>query len=158
MPEFWIQIGPVILLLILGLSIGTFVERLHFRRLAAREAALSHILVTDLRTLPPGCAVEPFGLVTGEVVISSDYFKTFAASLKKLIGGELRTFETLMERARREALVRALESADRMGANRLVNVRFATSNIGSMKRKRMAAMVEMYAYGTAIYVPEDSSS
>jgi uncharacterized protein YbjQ (UPF0145 family) len=131
---------------------------MHFRRLAGREAALSHILVTDLRSLPPGCAAEPFGLVTGEVVISSDYFKTFVASLKKLIGGELRTFETLMERARREALVRALESADRMGANRLVNVRFATSNIGSMKRKRMAAMVEMYAYGTAIYVPEDSSS
>jgi uncharacterized protein YbjQ (UPF0145 family) len=131
---------------------------MHFRRLAEREAALSHILVTDLRSLPPGCAAKPFGFVTGEVVISSDYFKTFAASLKKLVGGELRTFETLMERARREALVRALESADRMGANRLVNVRFATSNIGSMKRKRMAAMVEMYAYGTAIYVPEDSSS
>lgn len=158
MTQFWIQVVPVIVLLILGLFTGTWVERRHFRRLARREAALRHILVTDLRTLPPGCAAEPFELVTGEVVIASDYFKTFAATLKKLLGGELRTFETLMERARREALLRMLESAERIGANGVVNVRFATSNIGSMKRNRKAAMVEMYAYGTAIYVPEGSSS
>lgn len=154
---FWIQFAPVVVLLILGFSVGTLVEQAHLRRLAAREAALSHMLVTDLRTLPPGCAAMPSGLVTGEVVIASDYFKTFAASLRKLIGGELRTFESLMTRARREALVRMLESAQRMGANRVVNVRFATTNIGSMRRRRAAAMVEMYAYGTAVYVPKEPS-
>ena len=155
--QFWFQFVPVIVLLILGFSIGGMVERAHFKRLAKREAALSHMLVTDLRKLPSGSGA-PCGLVTGEVVIASDYFKTFAATLKKLVGGELRTFETLMERARREALVRMMEAAHQQGANAVVNVRFATSNIGSMRRKKAAAMVEMYAYGTALRVPDRTSS
>ncbi len=151
--QFLIQILPVVVLLILGFSVGTLVERAHFKRLAVREAALSDMLVTDLRSLPGGTGARTFGLVTGEVVIASDYFKTFAASLRKLIGGELKTFESLMMRARREALLRMMESAKRLGANGVANVRYATSNIGSMGRRRAAAMVEMYAYGTAIYVP-----
>ncbi len=153
-----IQFGVVVVLLLLGLSVGTLIERRHFRLLARREAALSYILVTDTGSLPPGCAAKPMGIVFGDVVISSDYFKTFAARLKKIIGGELRTFESLMERARREALLRVLESAERLGANRVINVRFATSNIGSVRRRQAgAAMVEMCAYGTAVYVPDDSS-
>ena len=150
--QFWIQFLPIVVLLIFGFSVGSLVERAHFKRLAAREAALADMLVTDLKTLPAGCDAGVFGLVTGEVVIASDYFKSFAARLRKLIGGELRTFESLMLRARREALVRMLESARRMGADAVVNVRFSTSNIGSMRGKRQAAMVEMYAYGTAILV------
>jgi uncharacterized protein YbjQ (UPF0145 family) len=152
--QFWIQLFPVIVLLVLALLVGSWVERMHFRRLERRESALRYMLVTDLRTLPPGCESQPCELVIGEVVVASDYFKTFIATLKKLVGGELRTFETLMHRARREALVRMLESAQRIGANAVVNVRFSTSNIGSMKRNRKAAMVEMYAYGTAVRVPE----
>jgi uncharacterized protein YbjQ (UPF0145 family) len=149
---FFIQVLPVIVLLILGFSIGTVVERAHFKRLAAREAALGDMLVTDLRRPPEGVDARTCGLVVGEVVIASDYFKTFAAALRKLIGGELRTFESLMVRARREALLRMLESAKSMGANSVINVRFATSNIGSVGRRRAAAMVEMYAYGTAIHM------
>ncbi len=149
---FWIQVLPFAVLLVFGFTVGTLVERAHFKRLASREAALTDMMVTNLRTLPSDCDAGIVGLVTGEVVIASDYFKTFAASLRKLIGGELRTFESLMSRARREALVRMLESARRMGSNGVANVRFATSNIGSMGRRRAAAMVEMYAYGTAIRV------
>ena len=156
--QFWMQVVPVVAFLILGLLAGTWVERRHFRRLATREAQLSHMLVTDTRQLPSGCAPEPCTMVFGEVVIASDYFKTFAAQLRKLVGGELRMFETLMERARREALLRMMEHARELGASRVVNVRFATSNIGSLQRNRRAAMVEMYAYGTAIYVAADASS
>ena len=93
-----------------------------------------------------------------EVVIASDYFKTFAASLRKLVGGELRTYESLMERARREALLRMLESARRLGANCVLNVRFSTSNIGTARRRQAAAMVEVYAYGTALHLSNPSSS
>lgn len=154
---FFVQILPIAILLILGFSVGTLVERAHFKRLAAREAALADIMVTDLRTVPVGYDAKVCGLVTGEVVIASDYFKTFAAGLRKLVGGELRTFESLMVRARREALVRMLESARRLGANHVANVRFATSNIGSMRRNRAAAMVEMYAYGTAMRLTQAAS-
>ena len=57
-----------------------------------------------------------------------------------------------MERARREAVLRMMESAQRLGANQVVNVRMASSDIGSGKRRRPAAMVEMYACGTALKV------
>ncbi len=151
---FLLQVGPFVILLVLALTVGGFVERAHFKRLERRESQLRDMLVTDLRTFPPNTASSPCGLVTGEVVIASDYFKSFAAALRSMVGGELRSFETLMERARREALVRMLESARRLGAGGVINVRFATSNIGSQRRKRNAAMVEMYAYGTAVRFKE----
>ncbi len=144
-----IQLGPVVALLVLGFSVGSFVERRHLRRLAIRELALADLLVTASRTVESGRS-EALGLVVGEVVIASDYFKSFVARLRSIVGGELGTFESLMERARREALVRMLESAKGLGADSVINVRFATSNIGSMAAKRPSAMVEMYAYGTAI--------
>jgi uncharacterized protein YbjQ (UPF0145 family) len=155
-PNALLQIAPIVALLILGCCIGTFVERAHFRRLAVRENALGHMLVTDTRAIPTGCATQPCGLVVGEVVIASDYFKTFAAKIRKIVGGELRSYETMMERARREAIIRMKESADRMGANRVINIRLASSNIGGFRRRQNAAMVEIYAYGTAIYVPQSS--
>ena len=149
---YWVllvQVAPIVALLVLGFSIGTIVERRHLRRLDRRELALSDLLVTASRA-PDSRGCEALGMVVGEVVIGSDYFKTFAAKLRMIVGGELRSFESLMVRARREAVVRMLESAKALGANSVVNVRFATSNIGSMRAKRPAAMVEMYAYGTAI--------
>ncbi|UCE61117.1 MAG: YbjQ family protein [Phycisphaerales bacterium] len=157
MATFWFQILPVVAFLILGFSIGTIVERAHFRRLARREAALSYMLLTDTKSIPQGCVPQPCGLVVGDVVIASDYFKTFVAGIRKIIGGELRTYETLLERARREAIVRMMESARAMGSNRVVNVRLSTSTVGSSQRRRRAAMVEIYAYGTAICVPDDPS-
>jgi uncharacterized protein YbjQ (UPF0145 family) len=152
--ELLIQIGPVVLLLILGFSIGGWVERRHFRKLEQREAALTYMVLTDLKTLPEGCAGEPAELVTGEVVIASDYFKSFAANLKKLVGGELRTYESLLERGRREAILRMMEMAQRIGANAVYNVRLTTSNLGSVRRKKAAAMAEVLAYGTAVRLPE----
>ncbi len=115
------------------------------------------MLVTDTRTLPTAGSIQGRGLVVGQVVIASDYFKTFAATLRKLVGGELHTFESLMVRARREALVRMLASARERGANGVINVRFASSNVGSMRRRQAAAMVEMYAYGTALFIGDAPS-
>lgn len=154
MPIFWIQILPILLLLLLGLAVGTLVERMHFRSLARREAALSYVVVTNTKAIPAGSTRESCGLVVGEVVIAADYFKTFLARFRKMVGGNVRTYETLMERARREAILRMQESAVSMGANRVINVRLASSDIGGMRRRRRAAMVEIYAYGTAIYVPQ----
>jgi len=151
--EFWLQIVPILVLLGLGFTVGSIVERAHFKRLDEREAILSDMYVTDLKVIPVGGSVCGDGLVTGEAVIGSDYFKTVAAKLKSLFGGELRTFQTLMVRARREALLRMMERAKAMGANGVINVRFETSNIGAMRRKKPSAMVEMYAYGTAVNVP-----
>lgn len=149
---FWIQIVPVLVLLALGFGVGSFVERAHFRRLSKRERGVSGIFLTDLKRPSPGTEVTSLGMVFGEVVIASDYFKTFAASLRNIIGGQVRAYESLMERARREAILRMTESAQRLGANQVINVRLASSDIGSKKRRGTAVMVEIYAYGTAIRV------
>lgn len=153
---FLLQVIPVLVLLVLGFSIGTLVERAHFRRLETRERELKGMLLTDLKTLPEHCSHQPCCFVVGEVVIASDYFKTFAAGIRKILGGEMRTYETLMERARREAILRMAESASKMGANAVYNIRLASTNIGSIRRRRSAAMVEMYAFGTAIHIPDQT--
>lgn len=151
--DFLIQLGFGLVLLLVGLSAGMVAERKHLRDLAAREAVLlREVLVTDLRSFP-SLAADAGGamLVTGESVISSDYFKTFVAALKKIIGGELRTLETLMSRARREAVLRMVELARRQGYDAVCNVRLETvdisgSEVASNKGMTMATVV---ASGTA---------
>ncbi len=155
--QFWLQVIPFVVFMAFGVFIGGFVERRHFKRLAKKEAALADIFVTNLKVLPKGCVSHQCNLVMGDVTIASDYFKTFAATIRKLIGGELRTYETLMERARRESLVRMLEQARQFGANAVINVRFGSSSISSARGRNRAAMVEMCAYGTAISLSKANS-
>ena len=143
--------GLPVLLVLIGLGVGTAVERSHLHDLARREAALRGIGATNLRTVPAGMRVVSSQLVSGSVVIGSDYFKTLAAGLRKIIGGELRSFERMMERARREALCRMLEDAQRLGATAVINVRYETANIGGMG-PNSKPMAEVVAYGTAVFV------
>jgi uncharacterized protein YbjQ (UPF0145 family) len=149
----WIQLIIAAVFLGLGYFVGKWREMAHFRKLAEREGELSWLLVTDLRTVPADAQREACSLVTGGAVIATDYFKSFVGRLRNMVGGEVRVFETMMERARRQALVRVLEEAEALGANRVINVRFETSSIGAMQKKQGAAMVEVLAYGTAVFVP-----
>ena len=66
------------------------------------------------------------------------------------MGGEMKSAQKLMNRARREALVRLLEQADRRGATEVWNVRFGFSNISQMRGRRGAMQVEILAWGTAV--------
>ena len=136
-------------LLVLGLVIGSWIESAHFRSLAEREQSLGHILVSDLKRLPDNWRATDPVLVTGEVVIATDYFKVFMASLRNLFGGRVRSYETLVERARREAVVRMLQEAQAAGANAVWNVRVETSTIQG-KQQGKSGGVEVLAYGTAI--------
>jgi len=149
------QLGVMLFLLgVLGLVCGRTAERRHFRRLREREAELADMPVTNLKTFPGGA--EPTAhacLVLGECVIASDYLKSFLARWRNIFGGEMRSFVTLMERARREATVRMLQDARRRGYNAVCNVRLRTATVGSATRRGGAAMVEMIATGTAYNVP-----
>ncbi|NQU24020.1 MAG: heavy metal-binding domain-containing protein [Candidatus Nealsonbacteria bacterium] len=139
--------------LIVAWVIGSSVESSHFRRLIAREQTLSKIMVSNLKRLPPNWCATSSALVAGEAVIATDYFKVFAASLRKLFGGRVRSYETLVERARREAIVRMLEQARSAGANAVWNVRIETTTIQG-KQQGKSAGVEVLAYGTALVVSE----
>jgi uncharacterized protein YbjQ (UPF0145 family) len=101
--------------------------------------------------LPQDWTVGSAGLVTGSVVVSLDYFKRVIAGLRGLIGGRIKTYEPLLDRARREALLRLVESAKRDGFDAVVNVRLETSRLANSRRDgKGTAGVEMLAFGTGI--------
>lgn len=146
-----VSVGIPLLFIGLGFGVGKFREVQHLKSLARREAASRHVLRTNLRQFP-ACAVVPGGgMVCGQAVIATDYFKSVAASLRKLFGGEVRSYETLMERARREAILRMVAEAQALGANAVTNIRMETSTIvSSSNRQKASTAAEVLAYGTAL--------
>jgi uncharacterized protein YbjQ (UPF0145 family) len=90
-------------------------------------------------------------LVHGSAVISIDYFKRLLATLRNIVGGNVKSYESLVDRARREAILRMKEQALAKGARMIVNLRLETSTIGnSANRKGSIGSVEVIAYGTAV--------
>lgn len=146
MIELYLTIGIPLVLLVGGYLVGRSRERAHFRELDARERALSHLIVHDLDDLEGRSDVRAAVIVFGEAVIASDYYKSFASSLRGIVGGEVRSLGTMLARARRQALVRMLEDAAARGAHSVINVRLETSDIGGGR----APVSEVVAYGTAL--------
>lgn len=146
---FWLFAS--LFLLLAGFAVGSITEAMHIRSMDEREDRIRHIILTNLKQIPKDMKIKSFRLVTGGAVISTDYFKTFITSLKKLFGGRLGAFESLLLRARREALIRLAERAVRTGSDVVVGIRYETSCISRNKtnNKGMTA-VEVIAYGTAL--------
>ncbi len=143
------NISIVLLLLVLGYVFGRLAEWRHYKRILRREAEFSDLIVITSKTLPPMTPSPSTTLVRGSVVISVDYFKRFIANLRKIFGGRLKTYESLLDRARREAILRMQEQASELGATMIFNMRFETSSI-SKGRKDAVGTVEVLAYGTAV--------
>ena len=137
--------------LLLTLLVGRGMERRHLRDLDRREAELAAIMHTDLRTVPAHWNVTHAELVDGSVVIAIDYFKSFVASIRNLFGGRIHSLEILVERGRREALVRMLEQAQYLQANAVWNIRLETATIQG-KRQGSFGGIEIIAYGTALRI------
>ena len=156
------QLLIVLALLVLGYTIGSWRERRHLKSLRQREAGLADIAVSNLKAVPNADTVRQSQLVTGEAVIATDYFKTFGASLRNIVGGEIRTFETLMSRARREASLRMLEQARQCGATEVWNVRFGFSSISLMAAFKRCGLPGVSALRNSGYssvtLPHASSS
>lgn len=132
-----------------GLLVGRAVELHHFHRLAQQEREFADMIMTNLKTLPPQFEnTQPF-LVMGSAVIATDYFKVVAAGLRTLFGGEIRSYVTLMERARRQAVIRMLAQAKDQGARAVWNVRYETTCTGGQQKKKPGG-VEILVYGTAL--------
>ena len=150
---------PAVLLL-LWWAIGRRQERRHLASLAAREKAVSDVLVTSLRGFPGAAAGgPPPELVCGEAAIASDGFKTWVFGLRNLFGGESRSYTRLFDRARREALARMAEAARARGYDAVCNVRFGTVDIGgnaSGAGRRAAPMAVCTASGTAYRLAADA--
>jgi len=143
--------APIWLLLAAWL-IGRSIERKHIRDLERREADVGRrIMVMGHEELPPGVTATQGAMVLGTVVIGVDHFKRFLASWRTIFGGEMRSITPVLMRARREATLRMLEQADRMGANFVVNIRLETADIKTHQGgKQKSSMVEVLAFGTAV--------
>lgn len=142
-----LQIAIPLILVILGFALGRVRETRHIRSLRQRERQPGPAL-TNLRRLPDGMRARRTVLCLGSVVIANDYYKAFGASLKHLVGGRLRTLETLLDRGRREAIQRMRHTARAAGAEIVLNVRLETSMVTG--REKASGAVEVIAYGTGI--------
>lgn len=105
----------------------------------------SNIIITTLEGVPGKEITEHFGLVQGSTIRAKHVGKDIMAGLKNLVGGELKGYTELLQEARKEAVDRMVEQANFVGANAVVNVRFATSSVAQ-------GAAELFAYGTAVKV------
>ena len=149
-------IGLPLVLLAVQWLIGGAIERRHLKMLATRERMLDGFLVTSLKKPAAGTASSsrPPMLVTGEAVISSDYFKNWLFGFIAFFGGESKTFTRLFDRARREATLRMIDQARLAGYNAICNVRYESADIAgnaatSGGRKNTLKMASCTVSGTA---------
>lgn len=134
-----------------GYLAGSAAERRHYRSIREREEQFLGLPVTSIRRLADPERAERARLVAGSVVISVDYFKRILAGFRSVVGGRVKSYESLLDRARREALLRLKRQAQ--GADEIINVRIDTTSIskGQAGGNRSVTTVEAFAYGTAVY-------
>ncbi|MEM9007653.1 MAG: heavy metal-binding domain-containing protein, partial [Cyanobacteria bacterium P01_F01_bin.86] len=119
-----------VFLLALGFFAGSYIEKKHFDDLRDREYRTRQLQIVNIGAKTPIPEADRAKLFVGSVVVSSDYFKTFVAGLINLLGGRITTYETLLERGRREAILRMKEDAIKWKASKIVNVRLETAEMG----------------------------
>ena len=137
------------ILLSLGYFFGRHAEKKHYKSIMKREKDLLHLPTTSSKfVLEGGREIDRCHLVNGSMVVSVDYFKRILAGLRNFFGGQVQSYETLVDRARREAVLRMKESCP--DADQVINLRLETSSITKGRGKQIGS-VEVLAYGTAIY-------
>lgn len=147
MENLWFQLAVFCVLFTLGFAFGRYNERRHLAELEIKEAKLAYITTDNQRLIE---TVHQGQLISSNVVISHDYFKFVLASIQNFLGGRLYSYESILERARREALVRLKLEAEKIGATHIMGLRLSTTDMGMQ-----GSMVEVFAYGTAIRVLQD---
>ena len=90
-----------------------------------------------------GKELEMLGLVRGSTIQSKHLGKDIAQSFKTLVGGELKAYNDMMNEARALATKRMVEDAEKLGADAVVNIRYASAAV-------MQGAAEVIAYGTAV--------
>ena len=135
-------------LITLGYVFGKWAEKSHYKSIIEREKKFVNLPTTSTKKSLGNLTVVDAELVSGNVVISVDYFKRVLAALRNIFGGSVQSYETLVDRARREAVLRMKESCSE--ANQIINLRIETSSISKGGKNKIGS-VEVLAYGTAIY-------
>ncbi|MDD9943272.1 MAG: YbjQ family protein [Myxococcales bacterium] len=106
---------------------------------------MHNMILSNTEEVPGRRIVEFYGVATGSTVRAKHFGRDFMASLKNIVGGELKGYTELLQEARQEATERMVQQAHSMGANAVVNVRYSTSSVAQ-------GAAELFAYGTAVKV------
>ena len=101
------------------------------------------MILTTSSTIPGYAITESKGLVKGSTIRARHVGKDIVASLRTVIGGEIKEYTEMMAESREEAYQRMLERAAEIGANAITDIRFTTSMV-------MSNTSEILAYGTAV--------
>lgn len=96
----------------------------------------------------PGQEFEVLDTVRGTVVYSKNFGRDFMAGMKTLVGGEITGYTDMLNEARQIATKRMVDNAEAMGADAVLNVRYASSSV-------MQGAAEVTAYGTAVRILGD---
>ncbi|MEO0447750.1 MAG: heavy metal-binding domain-containing protein [Verrucomicrobiota bacterium] len=140
-----------------ALVIGRTLELRHFRSIRVRETATNHYPAVPTSTWDPEAHVVGSRLVSSSVVVSLDHFKRILANLRNIFGGNVRSYESLLDRGKREAILRLKEQSP--DCHIIVNLRIVTSNIASVHdRRNDVGGVEILAFGTAVRYADDPHS
>lgn len=139
--EFLIKSLVWLVLVAIGWYFGTRAERGHLKSLIIDEQKYQHIQVSSERFYEPK-GVNKSILVVGSVVIAQDKFKQAVAAILSLFGKNLTVYEMLLDRARREAVLRAKRQANDAGCRALYGLRFEMTEV--------EGGVEVLAYGVAV--------
>ena len=139
-----------IILLAFGYGFGRYAESKHYKSIIKREKQLNNIPAIASKIPPFRRQDLKSQLVAGNVVISVDFFKRFIAGLRNIFGGRITSYETLLDRARREAILRMKEEAKNLNAEFIFNIKLETASIYKGRGNAIGS-VEVLAYGTALY-------
>ncbi|MGA1820059.1 MAG: YbjQ family protein [Thermoplasmatota archaeon] len=145
---FFLIIVPLVFFVVPMIT-GQMIERKHFRELEAREAEIRKKVLVHNRKTPVMKKPARMTIVAGEVCMGADRFKTWLAGFRQLVGGRMGSLSPVVERARREALLRALESAAEQGYTEVGNLRYTTANLKWNAPKQKDLLISVMAYGTA---------
>ena len=155
--EAYLDIIIFFVLLALGYIFGQSIEKRHYLSIIKRESQLQSLPVIASKILPDEFIPCQTQLVSGNVVISVDFFKKFVAGLRSIVGGRMASYESLIDRARREAILRMKQEAKTLRADYVFNIKMETSSISKGAENNIGS-VEVLAYGTAVIIEKETAS
>jgi uncharacterized protein YbjQ (UPF0145 family) len=147
--ELVISIALPLVLILVGRFAGSRIERNHYRSIVEREARFAAQPALSIKHLGTSGTARSANLAVGSAVISVDHFKRFVSGVRMIFGGEVRSYSSLIDRARREAVLRMKESQP--DADAYLNTRLETSTISSTTGNEGIGTIEVLAYGTAVH-------
>ncbi len=103
------------------------------------------MIVVNTETVPGHRVVEALGVVRGSTIRAKHIGKDIMASLRNIVGGEVKEYTEMLTETRNESVHRMKREAAALGADAVVNLRFTTSQV-------MAGAAELLAYGTAVKI------